>query len=114
MSHRNNGLSGAQMFALGAGVTAIAAATYFFFGPEGKKHRSESKVWALKMRAEVMEKLEDAGEVSESAYHDIVDSVAAKYEKAMKEGSVEIGALAHDLKKHWKNIGKSVQAVQEA
>lgn len=114
MSHRNHGLNGAQMFALGAGVTALAATAYFFLGPEGKKHRTETKAWALKMRAEVMEKLEDAGDVSESAYHDIVDSVAAKYEKAMKEGSVEIGAVAHDLKKHWKNIGKSVHAVVEA
>lgn len=114
MSHRDHGLSGVQMFALGAGVTALAATAYFLLGPEGKKHRVETKVWALKMRAEVMEKLEEAGDISESAYHDIVDSVAAKYEKAMKEGSVEIGALSQDLKKHWKNIGKSVRAVTEA
>lgn len=114
MSHRNEGLSGVQMFAFGAGVVAAAATAYFFLGPEGKKHRNQSKAWALKMRADVMDALEEAGDVTESAYHDIVDSVAAKYEKAMKEGSAEIGALSQDLKKHWKSIGKSVREVQEA
>lgn len=114
MSHRRDGLSGAHMFALGAGVVAAAAAAYFFLGPKGERHRAETKAWALKMRGEVMEKLEEAGDMTESAYYGIVDSVAAKYDKAMKESSTEIAALAHDLKKHWKNIGKSVREVQEA
>lgn len=114
MTHRRDDLSGAHMFAFGVGVAAAAATAYFFLGPKGERHIRDTKAWALKMRSEVMEALEDAGEVSESVYYDIVDSVAAKYEKTMKVSSEEIEALARDLKKHWKSIGKSMREIQEA
>ena len=88
-------------------TVASAAAAYFFLGPKGKKHQKQTKAWAIKMKGDVVEKLETAREVSEAIYHEIIDSVAAEYKKGAKGGSEEINALAQDLKKHWKTISNS-------
>ena len=45
-------------------------------------------------------------------YHEIIDSVAAEYEKGKKASREEITDLARDLKKHWKTIGDSVRVVR--
>ena len=58
------------------------------------------------MKADVVEKLEEARDMSEPVYHQIIDSIAKEYEQKMKVGSEEIQLLAQDLKKHWKTISK--------
>ena len=96
---------------IGAGPAGLAAA-YFFLGPKGKKHQKHAKAWAIKMKGDVVEKLESAKDVTEAVYHGIVDSVASEYVKGMKAGHEEIGELAQNLKKHWKTISGSVKAVK--
>lgn len=91
--------------AIGAGL-ASAAVAYFFLGPKGKIHQKQTKAWAVKMKADVVEKLENARDVSEGKYHQIIDSIADKYEQKTKAGREEIQLLATDLKKHWKLISK--------
>jgi len=93
--------------AVGAGVIALAAASYFFFGPEGKKNRNNLKGWMVKMKGEVIEKMEDAKDMSEAAYEKIVDAVAAKYAKAGKISEAEIRLFAGILKQQWKGIVQS-------
>ena len=89
---------------LGASLAGLAATAYFFFGPEGKQHRLHTKSWAIKMKGDVVEKLEQARALSEPVYHRIIDTVAAKHEKGKKADSKEIKVLAKDLKKHWPTI----------
>ena len=96
---------------LGASLAGLAAG-YFFLGPKGKKHQKHAKAWAIKMKGDVVEKLEMAREVSEPVYHEIIDSVAAEYIRGMKAGHEEINALAQDLKKHWKTMSRGVRAVK--
>ena len=107
-----NGLSMANLVFLGASIAGLAATTYFFFGPKGKKNQKHAKAWAIKMKGDVIEKLEMARDVSEPIYHEIIDSVAVEYEKNKKAGSKEIKELAKDMKKHWKTIIKSARAVK--
>lgn len=95
----------AKYAAIGAGLAGIAAA-YFFLGPKGKKHQKQTKAWAIKMKADVVEKLEEARDMSEPVYHEIIDSIAKEYEQKAKVGRKEIQSLAKDLKKHWKMISK--------
>ncbi len=97
---------------LGASLAGLAAA-YFFLGPKGKKHQRHAKAWAIKMKGEVIEKLEMARGVSEPVYREIIDSVAAEYKKGMRAGHKEINSLAQDLKKHWKTIGHRARAVKQ-
>ncbi len=104
---KDTGSSTGTAVAVGAGVIALAAASYFFFGPEGKKNRNNLKGWMVKMKGEVIEKMEDAKDMTEAAYEKIVDAVAAKYAKAGKVSEAEIRLFAGILKEQWKGIVKS-------
>lgn len=103
---QNEGADGRSLALVGAGIAAIAAGAYFFFGPDGKKHQKKMKGWMIRMNGEVLEKIEAAGEMSESAYNEIVDAVARTNELSGKIPKEEIVALATELKKQWKNIKK--------
>lgn len=101
-----------ELVVIGASVAAMAATAYFFLGPKGKKHQKQAKAWAIKMKGDVVEKLERARDITEPIYHEIIDSVAREYEKGKKANRTEINALAHDLKKHWKTISSSARAAK--
>jgi hypothetical protein len=103
-SPAKKGVSTGTVVAIGASVAAAAAISYYFFGPEGKKNRTKLKGWMVKMKGEIIEKMEDAQEMTESAYATIVDNVAAAYQKTGKIGASEVVAFATILKKNWKGI----------
>jgi hypothetical protein len=104
-----------KLAVIGASLAGLAATAYFFFGPKGKKHQKQAKAWAIKMKGEVVEKLERAKEITEPVYHAIIDTVAKEYTKGKKASRPEIQELASDLKKHWKTMSKmAVAAKQEA
>jgi radical SAM superfamily enzyme with C-terminal helix-hairpin-helix motif len=63
----------------------------------------------VKMKGEVLEKLENAKEITEPIYAGIVETVAGKYIKAGKISKEEINELARELKRHWKTISHSVK-----
>lgn len=103
------------MAVIGASLAGLAATAYFFFGPKGKKHQKQAKAWVIKMKGEVVEKLEMAREITEPIYNEIIDTVAKEYKQGKKAGQMEIDELASDLKKHWKSMSKmAVAAKQEA
>lgn len=93
--------------AAGAGVLAVAAASYYLFGPEAKKHQKKVKGWMIKAKGEIIEKLEDAKEMTEPVYHSIVDSVTAAYLTNGKIAREDIEAFTKNLKGQWKSIIKS-------
>lgn len=109
---KKGGSKSAQAAAIGAGVAGLAATAYFFLGPDGKKNQKAVKSWAIKMKGDVVEKLENAREVGEPVYHQIIDTVAAKYEKGKATAPAEVQALAKDLKKHWKTISAAIVPVK--
>jgi len=102
-----------QLAVIGASLAGLAATAYFLFGPKGKKHRQHAKAWAIKMKGEVIEKLETAREITEPVYLEIIDTVAKEYEKGKKASQPEVEALAKDLKKHWKSMSKLAVAAKQ-
>ncbi len=102
------GVSAGKIVAIGAGVAAAAALSYYFFGPEGKKNQKKLKGWMVKMKGEVLEKIESAQDMTENAYHTIVDTVASQYAK--NDTVAEVKAFADNLKKQWKGIAKTATA----
>ena len=94
-----------KAIAIGAGVAALAAGGYFFFGPNGKKNRKVTRAWMIKMKGDIVEKLESMKDVTEDAYHKVVDSVAKVYTDI--GGKKEVDDLSKELKKHWKSISKT-------
>lgn len=98
---------------LGASLAGLAAGAYFFFGPKGKANRRHAKSWAIKMKGDVVEKLESVKEVTEPVYRDIVDEVATRYTTGVTAGKAEVEAVAADLKKRWKNISKTARTAKK-
>jgi hypothetical protein len=105
--------SAASLSVIGASLAGLAATAYFFLGAEGKKRQKYAKSWAIKMTGDIVGRLEKAKAISEPAYHEIIDSVAIKHQKQMKNANNEIQELASDLKKHWKNISTSAKIAKD-
>lgn len=93
-----------------AGLVALAAGSYFLLGPNGKKNRKEIKGWTLKMKGDVLEKLEKLQDVTPEVYNQIIDDVTLKYGKLKNIQAAELAEIASDLKKHWKAISKDMKA----
>lgn len=103
------GLSGGEIAGIGATVAALGATAYVLFGPDGKKNKKAIKGWAVKMKGEIIEKLEEAKEISEPVYHKIIDTVYAKYTKVKNIDPKELEDAVLGIKKHWKSMVKDVQ-----
>ncbi|KKP83728.1 MAG: hypothetical protein UR85_C0002G0041 [Candidatus Nomurabacteria bacterium GW2011_GWF2_35_66] len=103
------GLTGGEMVGIGATVAALGAAAYVLFGPDGKKNKKAIKGWAIKMKGEIIEKLEEAKEISEPVYHKIIDQVQAKYADAQ-----DLENAVKEVKKHWKTMVKDIQPKKKA
>jgi hypothetical protein len=102
----NNGISGKTIVEIGAGVAALSVAAYVLFGKEGKKNRKVIRGWAVKMKGEIIEKIENAKEITEPAYREIIDNMQAKYAKLKNVDQAELVNTITELKKHWKAIKK--------
>lgn len=105
MAKKNNKNSLGSVVAKVASVAALSAGAYLLFGPDGKKNRKKVKGWAIKMKGEMIEKFEKLQEVTEPAYHEIVDQISDKYKKqGISEEEVQ-GAVS-EIKKYWKKMVK--------
>jgi hypothetical protein len=100
---------------LGAGLAVAAGlvGAYLLYGKDGAKNRKKIKGWALKMKGEVLEKLETMKDVSEDSYNALVDTVAAKYYKVKSVDDMDVDALAKKIKGQWKQFKKEYQSVIE-
>lgn len=106
-------MSKGEKIAAAAGITALAAAVagaVFLYGTEaGKKKRKEIKSWALRVQADVIDKMQNMKEWSEDAYNNVIDNVAEKYKSVKGIETAELAAIIADLRRHWKNIKKQVE-----
>ena len=114
MKKRSTKNNASKVVAVTAGIAALTAAAYLLFGPEGKKHRKDLKSWMIKMKGEVMEKMEKAKDLTAESYEQILHAVEAKY-KSMK--NVDADMLAKevaDLKKNWRAMVKNAKPKAKA
>lgn len=103
---QTKGVSAKQVIGVGVGVAALSAAAYLLFGPNGKKDRKAIKGWAVKMKGEIIEKFEEAKELTEPMYNEIIDKVQQKYSKIQNIDKEELQATIAEIKKSWKAIQK--------
>ncbi|NCU28548.1 MAG: hypothetical protein EOM85_02665 [Candidatus Moranbacteria bacterium] len=100
------GASAKKIIGIGVGVAALSAAAYLLFGPEGKKNRKVVKSWAVKMKGEIIEKFEEAKELTEPVYNEIIDKVQQKYAKVQNIDQKELQSVVAEMKKNWKSLKK--------
>lgn len=107
--------SSGKNIAVVAGLAAAAiAGGYFFYGKDGAKHRKKIKAWSIKAKGEILEKIEKAKEISETVFHEAVDTAVAKYGKMKNITPEELEVFSKNLKKHWKDIKKEIVPVKKA
>lgn len=111
-------LSDTQKIGLGVGLTAAAVAaagTYFLYGSKGaSKNRKAVKSWALKAKAEVLEKLETAKEMSKEEYEQLIDTVGGVYAQVKDASKVDISGFKKEMKEYWNKIEKTAAPKKKA
>jgi RecJ-like exonuclease len=97
-----------------AGLAALAAAAagfYFLYGSDdATKTRKKIKSWTLRLKAELMDKIETMKDVSEDTYYAAVTEIADKYAVMKDINKDELADLTKSLKSHWKDIKKDIEA----
>ena len=94
-----------------AAISGIAGAAYYFYGPNGKKHRQKAKAWGKRAKAEVEEELKKMESVTEHAYKKAAKKILAKYRQIKNIRPEELAALGVDLTSHWSKISKDIAAL---
>ena len=99
-----------QLVGAGIGVAAVVAlGTYFLYGKNGARNREKIAGWMLKLKGEVLEKVEEINDLNEQAYCKIVDEVSARYAKLEKVGAEELKHLASELKGAWGHLSEQLE-----
>jgi len=106
-----------QKVGIGVGLTAAAVAaagTYFLYGSKSAaKNRKAVKSWMLKAKAEVLEKLEEAKEMTQEEYEALITGVATTYAGVKSASKVDLKAFKDEMKDHWKAIEKSAKPMKK-
>ena len=90
-----------------AAITALGA--YFLSGEKGARNRKRVFGWTLKMKGEVLEKIESMRTMDRETYLRIVDQVASRYAKLDNINASEMQHLTVELKNAWAHINKKVK-----
>ncbi len=99
-----------KLIGAGIGLAAVAAAgAYFLYGERGAKNREKISGWTLKMKGEVLEKVEQLKAIDRETYTELVDKVAARYAKLEKVSASELRRLTVELKNAWAHISKNLK-----
>lgn len=91
-----------------AAAAAVAGAYYFYGSKEGKARRKKLKGWVVKMKGEVLERMEDLKEINQELYDKTVDAVALQYEKVKNISPEEIAGVVKELKGYWGKVQKEL------
>ncbi len=105
---KSKGLSTEQKLGLGVGLTAAAAAAagaYFLYGSkDAKKNRKQVKSWALKAKAEVLERLEQVESITEREFDELVAAAAATYSSAKSVTKKDVKEFQSEMAENWQDL----------
>lgn len=108
VSNRARNMSTAQKVGVGIGLTAAAAAAagaYFLYGSKNAAtNRQKVRSWMLKAKAEALEQLEKAENMTKEEYMLMIDSIAGVYGKLKDTTKSDIDAFKREMRAHWPNI----------
>lgn len=98
-------ISNAQKLGIGVGLTtaAVAAAgAYFLYGSkDAPENRKKVKSGILKAKAEVLEVLENATEITEEEFHELVDGVVKSYAKVQSLSKKDLADFKKEMTENW-------------
>jgi hypothetical protein len=108
-SEKNHSAKKGLAIAIAAATAATALGVYFLYGKNAKKRRTQVKGWALKLKGEVLERVERLKDIDEASYHKIIDAITRRYASLKHIDKEELAALVKDLKQHWTSLRSNFQ-----
>ena len=107
-----------QAIGIGVGLTAAAVAaagTFFLYGSKNAaKNRKAVKSWTLKAKAEVLEKIEQAKEMTQEEYEQLIDTVSTTYAGVKTASKADLSTFKKEMKEHWLQIAKTAAPKKKA
>ncbi len=104
-------ISDAQKLGIGVGLTtaAVAAAgAYFLYGAkDAPENRKKVKSGILRAKAEVLESLENAKEITEAEFHDLVDGVVETYSTVQNLSKKDLKEFKAEMMENWEDLVQS-------
>lgn len=101
-------VTNAQKLGIGVGLTtaAVAAAgAYFLYGSkEAPENRKKVKSGILRAKAEVLETLENAQEITEEEFHDLVNSVVDTYSSVKSLSKKDLSEFKKEMTENWQEL----------
>jgi len=96
---------------MGAGLmlAAVAAATYFLTGKRGRANREKIAAWTLDLKAEVLRRMRQLKVMNREVYLELVDEVAARYQRVGRVSSAEMSHLKEEVKGAWTHISRQLK-----
>lgn len=108
---KNKKMSDEAKATLGFGLTAAAATAagaYFLYGSKhAAQNRKKVKSWALKAKAEVLEGLEKAEQLTDEEYAKLVETATGVYGTVKNATKGEVADFKREMLAHWKDLQKS-------
>ncbi|MEX0917535.1 MAG: hypothetical protein WDZ93_00070 [Candidatus Paceibacterota bacterium] len=105
---KQNEFSNTELAGIGIGITAAAAAAagaFFLYGSKNaKKNRAKVKSWTLKAKAEALEALERAENMTREEYEQMIDRIGSAYAVVKEASKADIADFKKEMKSYWKNI----------
>ena len=112
---KKDSMSTGSKVGIGVGLTAAAVAAagaYFLYGSkESKDNRKKVKSWMLKAKAEVLETIEDAEQMTQGEYDKLVDSVSSAYGRLKTASKADVATFKREMKEHWGGIEQAGKVV---
>jgi hypothetical protein len=104
-------ISNKQAIGLGLGITAAVAAAaggFLLYGSKNAaKNRKAVKSWALKAKAEVLEGIEQAKNMTQEEYEQLIETVVGTYVTAKAASKTELSDFKKEMKENWKGLVKT-------
>lgn len=111
------GMSGGEKVGIGVALTtaAVAAAgAYFLYGSkDAAQNRRKVRGWALKAKGELLERLEQAGNMTAEEYQQAVEKIVAGYAKLKHVSAPELATLKKEMMSSWKNISGKAKVTRK-
>ncbi|MFT5849334.1 MAG: hypothetical protein ACI9H6_000139 [Patiriisocius sp.] len=108
MAKKKVTVSQAQKLGIGVGLTtaAVAAAgAYFLYGVnEAPANRKKVKSGILRAKAEVLEVLENAQDITEDEFHSLVDTVVSSYSTVKSLSQKDLKDFKKEMGENWEDL----------
>ncbi|HET8581184.1 MAG TPA: hypothetical protein VFL98_01810 [Candidatus Paceibacterota bacterium] len=103
--YHEHGGAGAVLLGMIAGAAAaFALSGYYLYGPNGRRHRRQVDRWLTRARAEILERMEDAADMTEQQYGALVDEITERYGRMKEVGSERAARAAERFKGRWQEM----------